>query len=99
MAAPFRPMASGSATPVFGARTVRPTTARHLALGRAAHRNSATPEVQHSTLGRRQVSPLAVPPRTDSGAWLARYAELQSSLFFALARPLGLGGAGGRDAF
>ena len=34
-----------------------------------------------------------------AGAWLARYGELQNSLFLALARPLGLAGAGGRDAF
>src|SRR4051794_4017388 len=46
-----------------------------------------------------RVSPTAVPPRTDSGAWLARYGELQNSLFLALARPLGMAGAGGRDAF
>jgi RNA polymerase sigma factor (sigma-70 family) len=45
------------------------------------------------------VSPTAAPPRTDSGAWLARYGELQNSLFLALARPLGMSGAGGRDAF
>jgi hypothetical protein len=30
---------------------------------------------------------------------LPRYGELQNSLFFALARPLGMAGAGGRDAF
>src|SRR3954452_9963126 len=46
-----------------------------------------------------RVSPTAAPPRTDSGAWLARYGELQNSLFLALARPLGMSGAGGRDAF
>jgi RNA polymerase sigma factor (sigma-70 family) len=45
------------------------------------------------------VSPAAVPPPSDSGDWLAHYSELQSSLFVALARPLGLGGPGGRDAF
>jgi RNA polymerase sigma factor (sigma-70 family) len=45
------------------------------------------------------VSQTAVPPPTDSGAWLARYGELQNSLFLALARPLGMAGAGGRDAF
>ena len=45
------------------------------------------------------MSPATVPSRTDPGAWLARYDELQSSLFVALARPLGLAGAGGRDAF
>jgi hypothetical protein len=45
------------------------------------------------------VSPTAAPPHTDSGAWLARYGELQNSLFLALARPLGMSGAGGRDAF
>ena len=44
------------------------------------------------------MSPTAVPPRTDSGAWLARYGELQNSLFLALARPPGMAGAGGRDA-
>ena len=45
------------------------------------------------------MSPAAAPPPNDSGAWLARYGELRSSLFVALARPLGLGGPGGRDAF
>jgi DNA-directed RNA polymerase specialized sigma24 family protein len=44
------------------------------------------------------VSP-AAPTATDSGAWLARYDDLQASLFATLARPLGLGGPGGRDAF
>jgi RNA polymerase sigma factor (sigma-70 family) len=45
------------------------------------------------------MSPAASIPRHDSQAWLARYGELRSSLFVALARPLGLGGPGGRDAF
>ena len=45
------------------------------------------------------MSPAAAPPPNDSGAWLARYGELQASLFVTLARPLGLGGPGGRDAF
>ena len=45
------------------------------------------------------MNPAAAPPRNDSGAWLARYGELQSSLFVTLARQLGLGGPGGRDAF
>jgi len=45
------------------------------------------------------VSPAAALPPNDSGAWLARYSELQTSLFVTLARPLGLGGPGGRDAF
>ena len=45
------------------------------------------------------MSPAAVPPTSESGDWLARYGELQNSLFVALARPLGLGGPGGRDAF
>ena len=45
------------------------------------------------------MSPAAVPPPSDSGDWLAHYSELQSSLFVTLARPLGLGGPGGRDAF
>jgi DNA-directed RNA polymerase specialized sigma24 family protein len=45
------------------------------------------------------LSPAAAPPPNDSGAWLARYGELQASLFVTLARPLGLGGPGGRDAF
>jgi RNA polymerase sigma factor (sigma-70 family) len=45
------------------------------------------------------VTPAAAPPPNDSGAWLAHYSELQSSLFVTLARPLGLGGPGGRDAF
>src|SRR3954464_12559374 len=53
-----------------------------------------------TTLSREaRVSPTAAPPHTDSGAWLARYGELQNSLFLALARPLGMSGAGGRDAF
>jgi RNA polymerase sigma factor (sigma-70 family) len=46
-----------------------------------------------------QVSPAAAPPPRDSGAWLSRYDELQTSLFVTLARSLGLGGPGGRDAF
>ena len=45
------------------------------------------------------MTPAAAPPPSDSGAWLAHYSELQSSLFVTLARPLGLGGPGGRDAF
>ena len=45
------------------------------------------------------MSPAAVPPPSDSSDWLAHYSELQTSLFVALARPLGLGGPGGRDAF
>lgn len=45
------------------------------------------------------MSPAAAPPPNDSGAWLARYGELQASLFVTLARQLGLGGPGGRDAF
>jgi RNA polymerase sigma factor (sigma-70 family) len=45
------------------------------------------------------VSPAAAPPPNDQGAWLARYGELQRSLFIALARPLGLSGPGGREAF
>jgi RNA polymerase sigma factor (sigma-70 family) len=45
------------------------------------------------------VSPTAVPQRCEPGAWLARYGELQNSLFVTLARPLGMAGAGGRDAF
>jgi RNA polymerase sigma factor (sigma-70 family) len=44
------------------------------------------------------VSPTAPPPN-DAGAWLARYDELQASLYATLARPLGLGGPGGRDTF
>src|ERR671933_392958 len=46
-----------------------------------------------------RVSPTAVPQRSEAGAWLARYGELQNSLFLTLARPLGMAGAGGRDAF
>src|SRR3954454_467096 len=46
-----------------------------------------------------RVSPTAAPPHTGSGAWLVRYGELQNSLFLSLARPLGMSGAGGRDAF
>src|SRR3954465_15611949 len=45
------------------------------------------------------LSPTAAPLPHDSGAWLARYGELQASLFVTLARQLGLGGPGGRDAF
>ena len=45
------------------------------------------------------MSAAAAPPPRVPGAWLARYSELQSSLFIALARPLGLGGPGGRDTF
>ena len=45
------------------------------------------------------MSPTAVPHRSEPGAWLARYGELQNSLFVTLARPLGMAGAGGRDAF
>ena len=45
------------------------------------------------------MSPTAVPQRSEPGAWLARYSELQNSLFLTLARPLGMAGAGGRDAF
>ena len=45
------------------------------------------------------MSPTAVPQRSEPGAWLARYGELQNSLFRTLARPLGMAGAGGRDAF
>jgi DNA-directed RNA polymerase specialized sigma24 family protein len=45
------------------------------------------------------VSQDAAPSTGDPGAWLARYGELLSSLFMTLARPLGLGGAGGREAF
>jgi RNA polymerase sigma factor (sigma-70 family) len=45
------------------------------------------------------VSQPAAPSGDDPGAWLARYAELQSSLFVTLARSLGLSGPGGRDAF
>jgi RNA polymerase sigma factor (sigma-70 family) len=41
------------------------------------------------------VSAGAAPPP----AWLARYGELQASLFITLARPLGLDGSGGRDSF
>src|SRR5919202_3889927 len=46
-----------------------------------------------------RVSPTAVPQRGEAGAWLARYGELQNSLFLTLGRPLGMAGAGGRDAF
>jgi RNA polymerase sigma factor (sigma-70 family) len=49
--------------------------------------------------GRHPLSPAAAPPPNDSGAWLARYGELQASLFGSLAHPLGLRGPGGRDAF
>jgi RNA polymerase sigma factor (sigma-70 family) len=45
------------------------------------------------------LNPAPVAPPEVPGAWLTRYGELQSSLFVALARPLGLGGPGGRDAF
>jgi RNA polymerase sigma factor (sigma-70 family) len=45
------------------------------------------------------VSPTEVPQHGEPGAWLARYGELQNSLFVTLARPLGMVGAGGRDAF
>jgi RNA polymerase sigma factor (sigma-70 family) len=45
------------------------------------------------------MSPAAAPSPDDSGASLTHYGELQSSLFVTLARPLGLGGAGGRDTF
>ena len=45
------------------------------------------------------MSPTAVPQRSESGTWLASYGELQNSLFLSLARPLGMAGAGGRDAF
>src|SRR3954447_16563727 len=45
-----------------------------------------------------RVSPTAVPQRSEPGAWLARYGELQNSLFLTLARPLGMAGAGGRAA-
>jgi RNA polymerase sigma factor (sigma-70 family) len=55
--------------------------------------------VQHLAPREAHVSPAAAPPPNDSGAWLARYGELQASLFVTLARPLGLGGPGGRDAF
>jgi RNA polymerase sigma factor (sigma-70 family) len=45
------------------------------------------------------VSATAVPHPGEPSGWLARYGELQNSLFLTLARPLGLAGAGGRDAF
>ena len=57
------------------------------------------PSFRHLAPREAPVSPAAAPPPHDSGAWLARYGELQSSLFVTLARPLGLGGPGGRDAF
>src|SRR5215218_11490938 len=55
--------------------------------------------LQHLVPREAHVSPAAAPPPNDSGSWLVRYGELQSSLFVTLARPLGLGGPGGRDAF
>jgi RNA polymerase sigma factor (sigma-70 family) len=45
------------------------------------------------------VSPAAAVPPNDPGAWLARYGELEASLFGALGRQLGLCGPSGRDAF
>src|SRR4051812_17437638 len=62
-------------------------------------RSAATRSLQHLASREAHVSPAAVPPPSDSGDWLAHYSELQSSLFVTLARPLGLGGPGGRDTF
>src|SRR3954447_17859027 len=62
-------------------------------------RVGAARSLQHLALREANVSPAAVPPPSDSGDWLPHYSELQSSLFVTLARPLGLGGPGGRDAF
>lgn len=70
-----------------------------VALDEASQSADIAPTVQHRGCGREQMGPAAVEPRIESGAWLARYGELQNSLFVALARPLGLVGAGGRDAF
>jgi len=98
MATPTCPIAKGSSNPGDVIRAPRPPVSaaarsdRHLL-------SDAALTVQHFATREARVSPTAVPPRTDSGAWLARYGELQNSLFLALARPLGLAGAGGRDAF
>jgi RNA polymerase sigma factor (sigma-70 family) len=54
---------------------------------------------QHLASREAHVSPEAAPPPSNSSGWLAHYSELQSSLFVTLARPLGLGGPGGRDTF
>ena len=62
-------------------------------------RSGAARSLQHLAPREAHVSPAALPPPSDSGDWLAHYSELQSSLFVTLARPLGLGGPGGRDAF
>jgi len=68
-------------------------------LARSPERRPEALSVQHLVPREAHLSPAAAPPPNDSGAWLARYGELQASLFVTLARQLGLGGPGGRDAF
>jgi RNA polymerase sigma factor (sigma-70 family) len=65
----------------------------------SADRRPEALSVQRLAPREAHLSPAAAPPPNDSGAWLARYSELQDSLFVALARPLGLSGPRGRDVF
>src|SRR3954452_2833449 len=97
MATPTCPIAKGSRNPGVTnfARVAAGTTAdatRRIARGFLMRSST-------SLSREARVSPTAVPQRSERGAWLARYGELQNSLFVTLARPLGMAGAGGRDAF
>src|SRR3954463_1621879 len=96
MATPTCPIAKGSSNPGVTDVRARPPARRPMRRGRWPAASSCGPALLSREA---HVSPTAVPQRSEPGAWLARYGELQNSLFVTLARPLGMARAGGRDAF
>src|SRR3954451_155577 len=99
MATPTCPIAKGSTNPGV-TESVRAAAAWTAGRGRSDARCLPCGTYVPALLSREaRVSPTAVPQSSEAGAWLARYGELQNSLFLTLARPLGMVGAGGRDAF
>src|SRR3954466_15939871 len=96
MATPTCPIAKGSSNPGVTDSCARPPARRRRETGRSSAASSCGPALLFLEA---RVSPTAVPQRSEPGAWLARYGELQNSLFLTLARPLGMAGGGGRDAF
>src|SRR4051812_36931868 len=97
MATPTCPIATGSSARGVRDSRARPPARRPMRAGRPPL--APAPTVQALLSREARVSPTAVPRPSETGAWLARYGELQNSLFLTLARPLGMAGTGGRDAF
>src|SRR4051794_25119447 len=98
MATPTCPTRRGPAIRASRSRCARPPARRRR--GRSDARCLPCGTYVPALLSREaRVSPTAVPQSSETGAWLARYGELQKSLFLTLARPLGMVGSGGRDAF